>query len=180
MNYINTKTACSRLGVHPNTLRNWDKEGKIKTIRTPGGNRLYDLSSISQERTKIIYSRLDLEMPFILLFPNGDMRLKAGFAFDGPTGTPDIEELMFPSAFHDALYRMIRVGLLPIKYKKKADETLVILYKKVATKEKIPKAVRDIMASLVGKGVEAFGGIGLAEGGDEVKEAPSPDLFLQM
>lgn len=75
---------------------------------------------------------------------------------------------------------MIRIGLLPVKYKKKADETLVMLYKKVATKEKIPKAVRDIMASLVGKGVEAFGGIGLAEGGDEVKEAPSPDLFLQM
>lgn len=58
MNYINTKTACIRLGVHPNTLRNWDKEGKIKTIRTPGGNRLYDLSSISQERTKIIYARV--------------------------------------------------------------------------------------------------------------------------
>lgn len=58
MNYINTKAACSRLGVHPNTLRNWDKEGKIKTIRTPGGNRLYDLSSISQERTKIIYARV--------------------------------------------------------------------------------------------------------------------------
>lgn len=58
MNYINTKAACNRLGVHPNTLRNWDREGKIKTIRTPWGNRLYDLSSISQNRTKIIYARV--------------------------------------------------------------------------------------------------------------------------
>ena len=38
MNYVNTKTACGRLGVHPNTLRNWDREGKIKTVNLNAGS----------------------------------------------------------------------------------------------------------------------------------------------
>lgn len=33
------REACSLLGVHPNTLRRWDKEGKIKTVRPEGGQR---------------------------------------------------------------------------------------------------------------------------------------------
>ena len=34
-----TKETCSILGVHPNTLRNWANNGKIKYIRQPNGNR---------------------------------------------------------------------------------------------------------------------------------------------
>jgi putative resolvase len=57
--YVNTKEAKNKLGVHPNTLRRWSDEGKIKTIRTPGGRRLYDLSSLDQsDREKIIYARV--------------------------------------------------------------------------------------------------------------------------
>ncbi len=26
--------ACKRLGIHPNTLRKWDRQGKIRVIRT--------------------------------------------------------------------------------------------------------------------------------------------------
>lgn len=37
MAYVNTREACRQLGVHPNTLRSWDRAGKIKTQRTPGG-----------------------------------------------------------------------------------------------------------------------------------------------
>lgn len=59
MSYVNTKTACEALGVHPNTLRNWDQQGKIRVLRTPGGHRLYDLSSLNQDqRSKIIYTRV--------------------------------------------------------------------------------------------------------------------------
>lgn len=46
MKYINTKEACQKLGVHPNTLRAWDNKGLIKTMRTPGGIRMYDISSV--------------------------------------------------------------------------------------------------------------------------------------
>lgn len=58
MAYVNTRTACKQLGVHPNTLRNWDKAGKIKTMRTPGGVRLYDLDSLESGRRKFIYARV--------------------------------------------------------------------------------------------------------------------------
>ncbi|MEZ5672088.1 MAG: IS607 family transposase [Thiotrichaceae bacterium] len=58
MNFVNTKTACKALGVHRNTLVAWDRDGKIKTMRTPGGIRLYDLSSLNPDRSKIIYARV--------------------------------------------------------------------------------------------------------------------------
>ena len=50
MSFVNTKAACKQLGVGAATLRRWDKDGKIKTMRTPGGVRLYDLDSLESER----------------------------------------------------------------------------------------------------------------------------------
>jgi predicted site-specific integrase-resolvase len=59
MVFINTRKACQQLGVHPNTLRAWDKAGKIKTMRTPGGIRMYDLASLETDtRIKVIYARV--------------------------------------------------------------------------------------------------------------------------
>ena len=58
--YTNTHEACELLGVHPNTLRRWENEGKVKAIRTPGNQRLYDLNSlIKEEGSKIIYARVN-------------------------------------------------------------------------------------------------------------------------
>ena len=34
-NYYTHKDASKKLGVHWQTLRNWEKQGKIKTIRSP-------------------------------------------------------------------------------------------------------------------------------------------------
>ena len=59
MVFVNTRKACQQLGVHPNTLRAWDKAGKIQTMRTPGGIRMYDLSSLETgDRIKVIYARV--------------------------------------------------------------------------------------------------------------------------
>lgn len=59
MVYVTSKEACKQLGVHPNSLRNWDKAGKVRTKRTPGGKRLYDLSSLEGNNLgKIIYARV--------------------------------------------------------------------------------------------------------------------------
>jgi predicted site-specific integrase-resolvase len=41
--YMKNKGACKALGVCYQTLHRWDSLGKIKTIRTPGGVRLYDV-----------------------------------------------------------------------------------------------------------------------------------------
>lgn len=41
--YLTSKKACQELGVHPNTLRRWEKLGKIHAIKTNAGQRLYDV-----------------------------------------------------------------------------------------------------------------------------------------
>jgi putative resolvase len=59
MSYITSKKACAELGIHPNTLRNWEKQGKIKAIRSPSNQRMYDISTFnSMDKAKIIYARV--------------------------------------------------------------------------------------------------------------------------
>lgn len=36
------------LDVHVNTLRSWDRQGKLKAVRTPGGQRRYRKSDIDR------------------------------------------------------------------------------------------------------------------------------------
>ena len=60
-NMVTSKKAVEKLGVSPNTLRRWADAGTIKTIRTPAGQRLYDVHSFlasGKERRKIIYCRV--------------------------------------------------------------------------------------------------------------------------
>lgn len=46
------REACSLLGIHPNTLRRWDKEGKIRTVRPQGGQRRIPESEIARLLSK--------------------------------------------------------------------------------------------------------------------------------
>ena len=43
--FVVSRTASKILGLHPDTLRKLDKIHQIQTIRTPGGKRLYNVSS---------------------------------------------------------------------------------------------------------------------------------------
>jgi putative resolvase len=45
MAYIPLRKAVEFLGLHPNTLRRYADEGKIKSIKNPAGQRLYDVES---------------------------------------------------------------------------------------------------------------------------------------
>ncbi|MCV3215560.1 IS607 family transposase [Plectonema radiosum NIES-515] len=58
--YVSPKEAQNILGVTERTLRNWDEQGKIRTIRTPSGHRRYDIESITGKecRASIIYARV--------------------------------------------------------------------------------------------------------------------------
>ena len=62
LKYYTPKQASNILGVGVDTLRRWDKEGKIKTVRTAGQTRLYDISSIVKEeqkqQTTVLYCRV--------------------------------------------------------------------------------------------------------------------------
>lgn len=68
------------------------------------------------------YPKKDLHDEFCILYKDGTLLIKKGFAWDGASGpTIDTVNSMIPSIVHDALYRMIRHGLLDIKDKDKSD-----------------------------------------------------------
>ena len=50
--YVNAKEAKKLLGVHSMTLRRWDKSGKIETMRTTGGHRMYNIEKYMRENNK--------------------------------------------------------------------------------------------------------------------------------
>ena len=51
--YVTPKTMREQFGVSNNTLKEWESRGLINTIRTPGGTRLYDISTFKQNQTNI-------------------------------------------------------------------------------------------------------------------------------
>lgn len=66
-----------------------------------------------------------VKLPFIKLTKTGTLILYAGFAWDGPSGpVVDIQSFMRSSAKHDALYRLMRAGLLPQSCKEIVDEEM--------------------------------------------------------
>ena len=51
------------------------------------------------------------------------LSIKAGYAWDGASGpTVDTEATMRPALVHDALYQLIRLGVLPPGSRKEADK----------------------------------------------------------
>lgn len=50
--FVPSRTAQQRLGVHQATLREWEQKGYINIVTTPGGHRLYDVESFITSRTK--------------------------------------------------------------------------------------------------------------------------------
>jgi len=66
---LKSKDVCQTLGISSSSLRLWESQGKIKAIRTPGGQRLYDLSTfnkdfvpkqktLSSDKSTIFYARV--------------------------------------------------------------------------------------------------------------------------
>ena len=64
---------------------------------------------------------------FITLYQNGILLITKGYAWDGPSGPAiDTPSFMQASLVHDALYQLMREGLVDINYRKDAD---LLLYK---------------------------------------------------
>ena len=63
---VRISEAARELGVHPETLRRWEKAGKIEVERTPTGLRRYDLAKLRglaphkapSTRTTLLYARV--------------------------------------------------------------------------------------------------------------------------
>ncbi|MGK7898335.1 MAG: IS607 family transposase [Xenococcus sp. (in: cyanobacteria)] len=59
MKYVPPRKAAESLGVSIGTLRRWDKEGKIKSIRTPGGQRRFCIEEYEEEeKPTVLYARV--------------------------------------------------------------------------------------------------------------------------
>ncbi len=50
-NLIGVKEAAELLGVSTKTIRRWEQEGKIRSIRTPGGHRRFNVSNLLGNKT---------------------------------------------------------------------------------------------------------------------------------
>lgn len=55
-----------RLGLHPDTLRNWERQGKIKSVRTQGGHRRYNLDEIMLVANKSDYVSAKIEKKTVI------------------------------------------------------------------------------------------------------------------
>ncbi len=59
---LSRSEAAYLLGVSTDTLRRWEKEGKIDSTRTKGGHRRYDLTDILKDKEDdgltILYARV--------------------------------------------------------------------------------------------------------------------------
>ena len=65
-NFYKMSDACKVLGVKPGILRKWDDEGNIKAIRTPGGMRLFDITSLDSRPN--IFKTKQKDDPIIILY----------------------------------------------------------------------------------------------------------------
>jgi predicted site-specific integrase-resolvase len=55
--YLSGKKASKIIGVHPRTLYNWEKQGKITALRSPGGMRLYDVTNFIKSNKDLVTSK---------------------------------------------------------------------------------------------------------------------------
>jgi hypothetical protein len=78
-----------------------------------------------------------LQSGFLMLEPSGFLHIRAGYAWDGPSGpTFDTLDFMRGSLVHDALYQLMRLGLLDgKKHRKYAD----LLLEKICMEDGMPK-----------------------------------------
>ena len=66
-----------------------------------------------------------IETEYLRLTPDGKLTIFKGYAWDGASGpTIDTKSSMRGSLVHDALYQLIRHGLLDDSQREKADELL--------------------------------------------------------
>ena len=79
-------------------------------------NWKYDLPERVTFQTRIKPDRI-LRTDWITLHPDGTLILEAGYAWDGPSGpTFDTPDSLRGSAIHDALYQLMKLGLLDRKW----------------------------------------------------------------
>jgi hypothetical protein len=91
-----------------------------------GGYYKYELTAdyVHPEPIEALRGRR-LESSHLRLSPDGVLTIRAGYAWDGPSGpAPDLACLLRAALVHDALYQLIRVGALDPTRRRAADRLL--------------------------------------------------------
>jgi len=75
MELLTISKAAKKLGVHPNSLRNWEKQGLIKPVRLPGGQRRYSMDELNR---LISSGQLTGEKEVVVLYARVSTKKQAG------------------------------------------------------------------------------------------------------
>jgi hypothetical protein len=72
-----------------------------------------------------IFPKYNIYTDYLMLTPKGKLIISHGYAWDGASGpTFDTKSSMAGSLVHDALYQLMRMGLLDRSWRKQADKEL--------------------------------------------------------
>ena len=106
-------------------------------IRYRSGYKYQVATSYSMRIT--IKPKKEIKTEFIALDAKGKLTIKAGYAWDGPSGpVVDTKENMRASLVHDALYQLMRLKKLSATaYKDSADK----IFKNICIADGIPKKI---------------------------------------
>ena len=100
--------------------------------------------------------------PWIILFCNGKLFIRKGYAWDGPSGPTwdwlDNKSIMTPSLVHDALYQLMRMGMLDLELRSYADEMLGALMRKRASKWWSLRWLQGLRSRIWTRETKKFGG----------------------
>jgi len=88
-------------------------------------NWKYQLAETVTFQTRI-YPERTLRTDWITLHPNGSLILEADYCWDGPSGPAfDTQNFMRGSAVHDALFQLMKLGLLSTEWFKESNRELI-------------------------------------------------------
>lgn len=98
---------------------------------------------------------------YLTLTRDGYLIIKKSYAWDGASGpTVDTPDTMRGSLVHDALYQLMRLGLLPESYRGKADQLLHDIC--------VEDGMGEFRASLWQEAVNNFAGFSAEEGTEQL------------
>jgi len=107
----------------------------------------------------------DIVSDFIILDTVGNLTIRTGYAWDGPSGPClDIPSFMRASLVHDALYQLMREGSLPQSAKEQADKEMRRICKQ--------DGMTSVLAEVAYQGVDHFGYSSCEKQEREVLTAP--------
>jgi len=76
-------------------------------------------------KTVELFPDKDIKTTYLLLNQEGYLRIREGYCWDGPSGPAiDTKNFMQGSLVHDALYQLMRQGLISQKWREQADKEL--------------------------------------------------------